>query len=318
VSRYTGLAKRLVRLAGPVLFLAILSRIDLGRTAEMLRAVHLQYLLAALALYPCLILLKAWRWRMLLQQQGIAYGLLPAFAAYNSALAAGYVTPGRLGEFIRALYLTKDKGVALGHAFSSVVLDRLLDLYLLLATAVAGAALFAVPRHLVGMSVAILVTATAGPLLILIPGVRRRMVALIAKGTSYLSDASYKQTLAQGLGGFQHGMEELLNVRLLVPMACTVLAYAVFYFQCYLIVLALGLPLSCPYSAYSVSLASLLALLPVSISGLGVRDAAFVALFQSIGLSAEMAVSYSLLILLVFNAFGGLIGALAWFMKPLK
>ena len=318
MSRAVGLAKRLVRLAGPVLFLVILSRIDLGRTAEMLRTVRLQFLLAAVALYPCLILLKAWRWRMLLRQQGIAYGLLPAFAAYNSALAAGYVTPGRLGEFIKALYLTKDKGIALGQAFSSVLLDRLLDLYLLLATAVAGAALFAVPQHFVGISLAILMTATLGPLLILIPGVSRRMVALITKGASHLSDARYKKTLAQGLGGFQHGMEQLLNVRLLVPLICTVLAYAVFYFQCYLVALALNLPLSCPYSAYSVSLASLLALLPVSISGLGVRDATFVALFRPIGLTAEMAVSYSLLILLVFNVFGGLIGALAWLVKPLE
>jgi uncharacterized protein (TIRG00374 family) len=301
-----------------VLFLVILSRIDLGRTAEMLRAVRFQFLLTAMALYPCLILLKAWRWRMLLQQQGIGYGLLPAFAAYNSALAAGYVTPGRLGEFMKALYLTKDEGIGLGQAFSSVLLDRLLDLYLLLGTAAAGAALFAVPQGFVGTSLAVLVLATLGPLLILVPGVSRRLAALIARGASRLSNARYKKALAQGWGEFQHGMEKLVNVRLLVPFLCTILAYVVFYFQCYLLALALGLPLSCPYSAYSVSLASLLAMLPVSISGLGVREAAFVALFRPIGLTAEMAVSYSLLILLVFNAFGGLIGALAWLVKPLR
>ncbi len=318
MSRAAELGRRLVRLAGPALFLVILSRIDLGGTAEMLRTVRLQYLLAAVALYPCLILLKAWRWRMLLQQQGIGYGLLPAFTAYNSALAAGYVTPGRLGEFTRALYLTKEEGIGLGQALSSVLLDRLLDLYLLLGTAVAGAALFVVPQHFVGISLAILAIAILGPLLILSPRVSRRMVALIARGASHLSDARYKEALAQGWGDFQRGMEKLVNVRLLVPLVCTILAYAVFYFQCYLIALALGLPLSCSYSAYSVSLASLLALLPVSISGLGVRDATFVALFRPIGLSAEMAVGYSLLILLVFNAFGGLIGAVAWFVKPLR
>jgi uncharacterized protein (TIRG00374 family) len=311
-------ARRLMRLAGPVLFLFILSRIDLTRTAEMLRTVGLQFLLAAVALYPCLILLKTWRWQFLLRQQGIAYGLIPAFAAYNSALAAGYVTPGRLGEFVRALYLMKDKGIALGHAFSSVVLDRLLDLYLLVATAAIGAALFAVPQHLVGLSLAVLVAAALGPLVVVLPSVSRRSIALFARAASRLAPTTYKEELAQGLNGFQAGMEQLLTVRLLVPFACTALAYAVFYLQCYLVALALDLPLSCLYSSYSVSLASLLALLPVSISGLGVRDAAFVALFRPANLTAEMAIGYSLLLLLVFNVFGGLIGALTWLVKPLK
>ncbi|MCJ7621247.1 MAG: flippase-like domain-containing protein [Anaerolineae bacterium] len=109
-----------IRLAGPLLFLLILSRIDLGRTAEMLRTVRAQFLLAAAILYPLLILLESWRWHLLLRQQGVSYSLIPAFAVYNSALAAGHVTPGRLGELVKAQYLRKDEGVALGYAFSLV------------------------------------------------------------------------------------------------------------------------------------------------------------------------------------------------------
>jgi len=76
--------------------------------------------------------------------------------------------------------------------------------------------------------------------------------------------------------------------------------------------------LSYAYAAFCVSIASLLALLPISISGLGVRDATFLALLLPLGVTAELAISYSLLILLVFNVFGGALGAIAWFMKPLK
>ncbi|HUS69418.1 MAG TPA: lysylphosphatidylglycerol synthase transmembrane domain-containing protein [Anaerolineae bacterium] len=318
MSRSALLINRFIRLAGPLLFLLILSRIDLGRTAEMLRTVRAQFLLAAAILYPLLILLKSWRWHLLLRQQGVSYSLVPAFAVYNSALAAGYVTPGRLGELVKALYLRKDKGIALGYAFSSVVMDRLLDLYVLLATAAAGATLFALPRSFVHLSLAVLAAAGLAPLVVLIPSVSRRLTALVTKGASRLADARHKEELAQGLSGFQRGMEEMVTARLLWALAWTVVAYALYYLQCYLIALALGLPVSCPYSAYSVSLASLVALLPVSISGLGVREAIFVALFRPMGLAPEMAVSYSLLILLVFNVFGGALGALAWLLKPLE
>jgi uncharacterized protein (TIRG00374 family) len=318
VNRSAVLIKKFIRLAGPLLFLLILSRIDLGRTAEMLRTVRAPFLLAAAILYPLLILLKSWRWHLLLRQQGVSYSLVPAFAVYNSALAAGYVTPGRLGELVKALYLRKDKGVALGYAFSSVVMDRLLDLYVLLATAAAGAALFALPRSFVNLSLAVLAAAGLAPLVVLIPSVSRRLTALVAKGSSRLADARHREEFVHGLSGFQRGMEEMLTARLLGALGWTIVAYALYYLQCYLIALALGLPLSCPYSAYSVSLASLVALLPVSISGLGVREAVFVALFRPMGLAAETAVSYSLLILLVFNVFGGAIGALAWLLKPLE
>lgn len=75
MSRSALLINRFIRLAGPLLFLLILSRIDLGRTAEMLRTVRAQFLLAAAILYPLLILLKSWRWHLLLRQQGVSYSL---------------------------------------------------------------------------------------------------------------------------------------------------------------------------------------------------------------------------------------------------
>ena len=70
------MARRLLRLLGPLLFLLILARIDLGRTIQMLGAVRLPLLAVALSLYPVLILLKAWRWRLLLRQQGANYTCL--------------------------------------------------------------------------------------------------------------------------------------------------------------------------------------------------------------------------------------------------
>jgi hypothetical protein len=64
---------RFIRLAGPLLLLLILSRIDLGRTVEMLRTVRAQFLLAAAIFYPLLISLKSWRGHLHLRQQGVSH-----------------------------------------------------------------------------------------------------------------------------------------------------------------------------------------------------------------------------------------------------
>ena len=256
--------RKLIRLLGPLLFLLILSRMDLGRMVEIIAAIRVDFLLAALFLYPCLILLKAWRWRILLSQQEINYGLAAAFLAYNSSLSVGYVTPGRLGELVKALYLRQDGGIPLGQALSSVIMDRLFDLYLLLMTAGLGIAIFSLPGQLSTIALGVLLAVGLTPVLILIPDVSRRVIALLIKGSSLMRGTRYGEEIGQTLGDFQQGMEQLLSIRLALPLLFTVMAYALFYLQCYLAALALQLPLSYAYAALCFSLAGLLALLPIS------------------------------------------------------
>jgi uncharacterized protein (TIRG00374 family) len=312
------LARQLLRLLGPLLFLLILARINVGRTIETLGAARLSLLCASLALYPLLLLLKAWRWRLLLRQQAAEYALNSAFLAYNSSLAIGYVTPGRLGEFVKALYLRNDLGLTAGYAFSSVILDRLLDLYALIIGALAGMAVFALPQPLVSLAIPVLAVIGLAPLLVLIPPVSLRTTAVVTTAARYVVPIAYQKDVSQSLADFQNGMDKLLGIKLIAPVSFTVIAYVVFYSQSYLIAASLGLPISYGFAAFCVSVAGLMALLPISISGLGVRDLTFILILGTAGLAPETAVSYSLLFLLVFNVFGGLIGALAWSLKPLQ
>lgn len=312
------LARKLIRLLGPLLFVLILARIDLERLAEIFSTVRPQLLLGALLLYPGLIMIKAWRWHMLLHQQQINYSPAAAFVAYISSLGAGYLTPGRLGEFVKALYLRQDEAVPFGQALSSVLMDRLFDLYFLLVTACIALIAFSVPRPLSTLALAALLVGSLAPLIVLIPGVTRRLTRLLIRVLPTLGAGRYGEEIRATVDSFRQGMEQLLNIRLLLPLVVTVVAYAVFYLQCYLIAVALRLPLSYGYVAFCISIASLLALLPISVSGLGVRDAAFLALLLPLGVTPESAISFSLLILLVFNVFGGALAAITWSFRPLR
>jgi uncharacterized membrane protein YbhN (UPF0104 family) len=67
---------------------------------------------------------------------------------------------------------------------------------------------------------------------------------------------------------------------------------------------------------FAVALGSLITLLPISISGLGTREAAMIAYLATVGIPAEAALSFSLLVFVTFYVAGGLIGAVAWWIKP--
>ncbi len=71
-------------------------------------------------------------------------------------------------------------------------------------------------------------------------------------------------------------------------------------------------------TSYAVALGSLTALLPISIAGLGTREAAIVAYLGTHDVSSEAALSFSLLVFVTFYLGGGIIGAVAWWLKPLN
>ena len=70
--------------------------------------------------------------------------------------------------------------------------------------------------------------------------------------------------------------------------------------------------------AFFMSISSIVTLLPLSFSGIGTRDAALIYLFSIISFSQETALIFSFLILLTFHIFGGLIGAVCFYKKPIK
>ena len=85
--------------------------------------------IAALLFIPLMIAVKAMRWRLLLQAQGVEYPLGKCIEVYSIGIFWGIVTPGRLGDFVKVLYL-KRHGLNVLHGLFSVVGDRLFDFVL--------------------------------------------------------------------------------------------------------------------------------------------------------------------------------------------
>ena len=70
----------------------------------------------------------------------------PAFLAYNGSVFIGLLTPGRIGEAVNAAHVARDCEIPVKSAISSVLADRLFDVYALLL--MGGLALFTLPTGL--------------------------------------------------------------------------------------------------------------------------------------------------------------------------
>jgi hypothetical protein len=98
----------------------------------------------------------------------------------------------------------------------------------------------------------------------------------------------------------------------------TVMAYLVYFTQCFILSKALAIEVSFTSVMFAVALGSLITLLPFSISGLGTREATIIAYLSTVGISPETALSFSFLVFVTFYVVGGLIGAIAWLVHPIQ
>ncbi|MCK5243607.1 flippase-like domain-containing protein [bacterium] len=302
------------RFLGVVIFVYILYKIDWPQMTSVLKRINLQWIIIAALINIPHLWLKSTRWQFLLAVQNKTIRNREAFLLYMSSLYLGVVTPGRLGEFAKAIYLRQAGITTISHGFSSVLVDRLFDLYLLFLLAMAGL-VFLTPWPgsdafgWAGFAGAVIV-----PLIFLFSGRTEQLISLL-----------YKKVLASKLlkfakeGGeqFGQGMRELMTCRIYRAGLLTLVAWLLFFFQCFLIAKALELPITYMEIILVMAITNIFTFLPISISGLGTREAALCFLLLPRGISLELILAYSMGVLVVFFVAGGLMGAVAWCMRPL-
>ncbi|MCK5330976.1 MAG: flippase-like domain-containing protein, partial [Candidatus Marinimicrobia bacterium] len=85
------------------------------------------YILASVLLMVFSVVLRALRWRLILEPiQNISFH--PLFGATMIGYFGNSVLPFRLGELLRAYSLSRTKPISASEAFGTIVLERVLDM----------------------------------------------------------------------------------------------------------------------------------------------------------------------------------------------
>ncbi len=303
------------KLLGLAILAYLLWRVDWPRLLELLRLADWRLFLASLSLSPALLWLKSLRWRSLLKQQGIAVGPGRAFAYYLAGIYLAVVTPGRLGELARAGYLKYNHGVGMGTALSGILCDRALDLYLLALAGSGGLALGWLGAGPAAWALLALAGLLLLPSAVWLLGCLRPWRRDLAR---LLSRPRVPAFLRAGADELVAGLKPLLTPRLVWPWLITLAAYALFFLQVYLLVRALDIGLGYLQVIPLFALASLASFLPITVSGLGTREATLYLLLHPLGITLDQVLGLSLAVLAVVYLGTGLMGGLAWWLTPLS
>jgi glycosyltransferase 2 family protein len=309
---------KILSLIGIALFLIILSRIDLGALLDILSHTNVVFLVLALLVNCVAIILKSEKWKIIVNSVKPDFPLADSVKAFFVGFAFSTITPAKLGDFIRVLYINDDR-CGLGKCISTVVIDRLIDIILLFSIAFIGIYGFSVFYHIEILSIGTIVLIISGIIAGLYIVLHRPLLSALLKPfftifvPAHLKSkvTLYYDDFFSGLFTFYHD-----RTRFIASISIGVLSWIPPFVYGYLLALSIGIDTGVLFFVLVIPVLSLLDLLPISISGIGTRDVALIFLFGLKGISAEMAVAFSLLYLFMSYWLIALIGAAVYFRYP--
>jgi uncharacterized protein (TIRG00374 family) len=251
------------------------------------------YLLLAYPFILMNIFLKAVRWNFLMKTQGVRNSIFESFYVYLWAFYFGAVTPGRIGEISKALYY-QEKFDNFGSSLSSVVVDRAYDVGIRIAMIFILYPFYNNLFHFKYVDVIILLSCIIAGIVVLAK--YKSIQNIIIAFSKFLVPQKYYATIQNNISGFINDIIHMVTTvkYVAVSIAITIPSFLCYCTVGYLILKSFGVDMAFTYNVFCLAVSSFSVAVPISVSGLGVREAVMIFLFNSIGLGRESAVLFSL------------------------
>jgi len=296
VKKHGNLAhakKFLFSLVGVVILALIFNKLEFEKTFHYLLHIPFYFLAGVLFFEAGEVLWKAWRWQYILKGLGIMKRYRELVAFYWMGLFLGAVTPAKIGDFSRGV-LFKDMGHSL-KPILSVVIDRVLDLAMLFSLGLLFG--FFYTKNMVFIyCLAAVLAGTVGFFLV---------IGLLNKRASKASRfvepfLGFIRRLTGSKDFFPEDEKKRIDLRnfslsrIAVITATLCAGWGSYFFGWLLLARALDISIAWVYLVGIVSFASIIAVLPISIGGIGTRDLTIVYLMSFFGIAKEKALAFSL------------------------
>ena len=254
------------------IFYFIFTKIDFHLVIEVLSHANLFYLFIALLLLFAIILITAKRWQTILETMGYNFQYKDCFNLIMGAFPLTSITPSKSGDVIKAYYL-KDK-IPVSKTVGSVITERMFDVLTLVSFSLIGMT-FCKKYELAGIAFAILVCIIA-------------IFLLMHAGFNFcLPIKSSWNDKIQNL---------ILSTKLLTKnkrafffiFAYSILIWFISIVQTLTFFYALGINVPLLFTMANIPIAIFIGLVPVTLGGMGTRDATIIILFSGYAMPSQL------------------------------
>jgi glycosyltransferase 2 family protein len=287
--------KTYLPIIGIALFVYLILKINIFKIFNEIFNANPAYLILSISLTGLLFIIQTLKWFAIAKAQKIEVPFYEAFKINFISNFYGLVTPSRMGNIIRADYLKKyTKNI--GKGISNFVLDKVLDTASIFFIVVGFFFIyqekidFLPINWFIGIFLAIFLMT-----LVFINKKRSKMLLKLFFGRFVPKKNRDKLKIT-----FDSFYEDMPKKRYFVWFfILNLINWILIYFITYLIAKSLEIHLPFTYFLAILSIGTVVSLIPVSISGLGTREATLITLFSLFGIPATKVFSMSILNLFI-------------------
>jgi glycosyltransferase 2 family protein len=254
---------------------------------DALAGVQVSLLVVAVLIYAITLLLLSLRWRFILRQMGYHVPVLVSYQGFVAGILMSDMTPARVGEISRPLTI-RDR-VPTHAGLGSVFLDRYCDFVAIFVLGCGGLLLLSA-AHSPGLL--LMVTGVLSIPIILLTGfwVKRSAVLNLVHIFRMPRLSSFATDLGEAMDALSHPALTMGS-----SILFTLFIWILQSLRLVLIALAAGFVIPIQELIFIQPLISALALIPISISGLGFVEGGYVTVFAQYGIPAASGLAIALL-----------------------
>ncbi len=297
---------RFLPIIGIALFIYLLTTVDLSKLFNVIITISPLFLLLAVLVFILQLMLQMYKWNMLLNLQQLFLPYHKLFIMHLKSFFYGVITPGRIGSFIKLRYISQSTGKDLGTSASSVVIDRFLDTIVLALMALTGS--FIILNNSPELSHLILIVSLILIVTFFVLMNKKLTTYALFLFYKFLTPKKIKLTVKDSFDNFYATIPK--KHKLILPFFVTIITWIITYTVAYMV--ALGLHINISFIAFITlyPIASFVGLIPITVAGLGTREAALVGIFSLYAIPPEQTIALSLIAFVISNILPALIGGI--------
>ncbi len=267
-----------LRIVGIIILMYILTQLEYGKLFKILKNIDLYFILLYILSYLTYFLIKIFRFKFILKHYGFTPSYFNLFGVTVESQYIAFITPSRLGDSVKILFLEEQENIPKRVSTMAYVSDRLQDLYYM---GILGFLSFAV---ILNIEVDIYV-----------------YLFLFVVAIVYLSKNFVFQKVAKK---FNISKFETISLKAEIFLFIVNTSIYLFYFlQYYFLAKSLGISIDFIYLSAVATIGALASILPISVSGLGVRESIFIYFLEKKGIVTNQAFLLSFLVNFGFAIF---------------
>ncbi len=297
--------KKILPVIGIILFIYILSTLDIGKIVDVFLQINIFLgLISIFAIIPIFLMLN-FEWQLILKKHNIKVSFIYSLKNIFIGLFYGFITPGGLGGYTRAFYLKDESGETIQKCIVNLLILSSIDFLALLSLGILGGFLLSsiFPRIFPIFLILFILSISL-------------FIIFIRKDTGKIF---YKKILKSRLlmqykdkwnGHFNNLYEDIPKIKdLILPFIVSIVGWFIWFSELYLISTLFSINVPYLYFVLIAAIVNVIASLPITIQGLGTREASLILLLSVFNVPQENVLGFSLFWFSISWIFPSLIGA---------